>query len=179
MNNISTSIIQTESLFEVVLNTVTDGVTVVDNDLKVKFQNKTVTQFYGSRVGEHCYKAYRSRTEPCEGCSIREVLEDGKDRRWVIDLTLPNGDTLLLEVSSAAIKDEKGNITGAVEVSRDVTEQKKAEAILNKTLLDRNEVLKQLSDELSDATGYVKTVLPQPITSGRCSLTQGLFLRLL
>jgi PAS domain S-box-containing protein len=166
MNNISTSIIQTESLFEVVLNTVTDGVTVVDNDLKIKFQNKTVTQFYGSRVGEHCYKAYRSRTEPCEGCLILEVLEDGKDRRWVIDLTLPNGDTLLLEVSSAAIKDEKGNITGAVEVSRDVTEQKKAEAILNKTLLDRNEALKQLSDELSDATGYVKTVLPQPITSG-------------
>jgi hypothetical protein len=35
MNNISTSIIQTESLFEVVLNTVTDGVTVVDNDLKI------------------------------------------------------------------------------------------------------------------------------------------------
>ncbi|UCD31123.1 MAG: SpoIIE family protein phosphatase [Desulfobacterales bacterium] len=166
MNNISTSIIQTESLFEVVLNTVTDGVTVVDNDLKIKFENKTVTQFYGSRVGEHCYKAYRSRTEPCEGCLILEVLEDGKDRRWVIDLTLPNGDTLLLEVSSAAIKDEKGNITGAVEVSRDVTEQKKAEAILNKTLLDRNEALKQLSDELSDATGYVKTVLPQPITSG-------------
>ena len=166
MNNISTSIKQTESLFEVVLNTVTDGVTVVDNDLKIKFQNKTVTQFYGSRVGEHCYKAYRSRTEPCEGCLIREVLKDGKDRRWVIDLTLPNGDTLLLEVSSAAIKDEKGNITGAVEVSRDVTEQKKAEAILNKTLLERNEVLKQLSNELSDATGYVKTVLPQPITSG-------------
>ncbi|MFC1798872.1 SpoIIE family protein phosphatase [Thermodesulfobacteriota bacterium] len=166
MNNISTSIKQTESLFEVVLNTVSDAVSVVDNDFKIKFQNKTLTQLYGSRVGEHCYKAYRSRTEPCEGCLVREVLEDGKDRRWVIDMTLPNGDILLLEVSSAAIKDEKGKITGAVEVSRNVTEQKKAEAILNKTLLERNEVLKQLSNELSDATGYVKTVLPQPITSG-------------
>lgn len=164
--NISTSIKQIESLFEVVLNTVSDGVIVVDNDLKVKFQNKTLTQLYGSKVGEPCYKAYRGRTKPCESCLILEVLKDGKNRRWITDITLPNGDTLLLEVSSAAIKDEKGKITGAVEVSRDVTIQKKAEAILNKTLLDRNEVLKQLSHELSDATGYVKTVLPQPITSG-------------
>lgn len=164
--NISTSIKQIESLFEVVLNTVSDGVIVVDNDLKVKFQNKTLTQLYGSKVGEPCYKAYRGRTKPCESCLILEVLKDGKNRRWITDITLPNGDTLLLEVSSAAIKDEKGKITGAVEVSRDVTKQKKAEAILNKTLLDRNEVLKQLSHELSDATGYVKTVLPQPITSG-------------
>ena len=164
--NISTSIKQIESLFEVVLNTVSDGVIVVDNDLKVKFQNKTLTQLYGSKVGESCYKAYRGRTKPCESCLILEVLKDGKNRRWITDITLPNGDTILLEVSSAAIKDEKGKITGAVEVSRDVTKQKKAEAILNKTLLDRNEVLKQLSHELSDATGYVKTVLPQPITSG-------------
>jgi len=164
--NISTSIKQIESLFEVVLNTVSDAVIVVDNDLKVKFQNKTLTQLYGSKVGEPCYNAYRGRTKPCEDCLILEVLKDGKNRRWITDITLPNGDTLLLEVSSAAIKDEKGKITGAVEVSRDVTKQKKAEAILNKTLLDRNEVLKQLSHELSDATGYVKTVLPQPITSG-------------
>jgi serine phosphatase RsbU (regulator of sigma subunit) len=164
--NISTSIKQIESLFEVVLNTVSDAVIVVDNDLKVKFENKTLTQLYGSKVGEPCYKAYRGRTKPCESCLILEVLKDGKNRRWITDITLPNGDTILLEVSSAAIKDEKGKITGAVEVSRDVTKQKKAEAILNKTLLDRNEVLKQLSHELSDATGYVKTVLPQPITSG-------------
>jgi len=38
--------------------------------------------------------------------------------------------------------------------------------LLNKTLLEQNEVLKQLNNELSDAAGYVKTVLPQPITSG-------------
>jgi PAS domain S-box-containing protein len=41
-----------------------------------------------------------------------------------------------MEVSSAPIKDEGGNITGAVEVARDVTDQKKAEALLNKTLLE-------------------------------------------
>ncbi|MDJ0782691.1 MAG: SpoIIE family protein phosphatase [Desulfosarcinaceae bacterium] len=155
-----------ESFFEVVLNTVNDAVIVIDNDFRVNFQNKILNQLYGSQVGEYCYRAYRGRTKPCENCLVLEVLKDGKSRRWITDVTLPNGDTLLIEVNSAAITDANGTITGAVEVSRDVTEQKKAEAILNKTLLDRNEILKQLSHELSDAIGYVKTVLPQPITTG-------------
>jgi serine phosphatase RsbU (regulator of sigma subunit) len=63
-------------------------------------------------------------------------------------------------------KDESGNITGAVEVARDVTEQKKAEVLLNKTLLEQTEDLKRLNNEISDAAGYVKAVLPKAIISG-------------
>jgi PAS domain S-box-containing protein len=156
-----------DDIFEVVLNTVSDGITVIDRDLRIKFQNRAITQVYGSSmIGKHCYKAYRDRKEPCEDCKILDVLKDGQHRRIIRDISLPNGDVLLVELNSAAIRNEEGNIIGAVEVARDVTEQKKAEALLNRTLLKQNDVLKQLSSELSDATGYVKTVLPQPITSG-------------
>ena len=159
--------IRKDDIFEAVLNTVSEGITVIDKDLKITFQNKVITQIYGeSMLGRHCYMAYRGRKEPCEDCKIIDVLNDGQQRRIIRDISLPNGDILLIELNSAAIKDEKGNIIGAVEVARDVTEQKKAEALLNKTLLKQNEVLKQLNSELSDATGYVKTVLPQAITSG-------------
>jgi PAS domain S-box-containing protein len=165
--NISRSEKQKDDLFEVVLNTVSDGVTVIDKDFRIKFQNKVLTQLYvSSMIGKHCYEAYRGRKEPCEDCNVLDVLKDGQERRMIQDVSLPNGDILLLEVNSAAIKDAEGNIIGAVEVARDVTEQKKAEALLNKTLLEQNEVLNQLNSELSDAAGYVKTVLPQPITSG-------------
>ena len=134
---------------------------------RIRVQNKVVSQLYGSsNIGEHCYKVYRDRTDPCEDCKIIDVLMDGKERRGIRDITLPNGDILLVELCSAAIKDAEGNIIGAVEIARDVTEQKKAAALLNKTLLKQNEVLRQLNSELSDAAGYVKTVLPQPITSG-------------
>ena len=46
------------------------------------------------------------------------------------------------------------------------TDQKKAQALLNKTLLESSEELDRLNNELSDAAGYVKSVLPQPITAG-------------
>jgi serine phosphatase RsbU (regulator of sigma subunit) len=157
---------QREDLFKTILDTVSDGVTVIDNDLKIQYQNKIIVQLFGSKIGEHCYKAYRGRQEPCGDCMVLEVLKDGRERRGIRDIPLPGGDISLVEISSAAIKDIEGKIIGAVEVARDVTHQKKAEALLNKTLLERNEVLKQLNTELSDAAGYVKTVLPQKIRSG-------------
>ncbi len=78
--NLSSPAKQKDDLFEVVLNTVSDGVTVIDKDLRIKFQNKVITQLYGSSmIGEQCYTAYRGRKEPCEDCKILEVLEDGQE----------------------------------------------------------------------------------------------------
>ena len=157
---------QQEDLFKIVLDTVSDGVTVIDKDLKIQYQNKTIVQLFGSKIGEYCYEAYRNRKEPCGDCMVLEVLKDGKERRGIRDIALPDGGISLVEISSAAIKNAEGKIIGAAEVARDVTDQKKAEALLNKSLLERNEVLKLLNNELSDAAGYVKTVLPQKISSG-------------
>ena len=153
--------------FEIVLNTVQEGITIIDKDLRVKFQNRVITTLYGgSLIGNYCYQAFRGRQEPCEDCQVIDVLKDGQARRLIRDISLPNGEILLVELISAALKDEAGNIIGAVEVARDVTEQKRAEALLNKTLLEQNEVLRHLNRELSDAAGYVRTVLPPPVTTG-------------
>jgi PAS domain S-box-containing protein len=155
-----------ENLLDVILNTVSDGVTLIDKDLKIQYQNKIILQKFGSGIGEYCFETYRGRHTPCENCVVLEVLKDGRERRSVVDIHLSDGNMRLMEVNSAAIKDESGNITGAVEVARDVTDQKIAEVLLNKTLLEKSEDLKRLNNELSDAAGYVKTVLPTAITSG-------------
>jgi serine phosphatase RsbU (regulator of sigma subunit) len=155
-----------EELLKTVLDTVSDGVTVIDRDLKIQYQNRIIVQLFGSGVGRYCYRAYRGRSEPCVDCMVLEVLGDGRERRGIRDIPLPGGGLSLVEISSAAIRDSRGAIVGAVEVARDVTKQKKAEALLNETLLERNAVLKNLNQELSDAAGYVKTVLPQKIRSG-------------
>lgn len=164
--NLNSSDRQQRDLFKIVLDTVSDGVTVIDKDLKIQYQNKTVVQLFGSKIGEHCYRAYRSRKEPCGDCMVLDVLKDGRERRGIRDIALPGGGISLVEISSAAVKNAEGKIIGAVEVARDVTDQKKAEALLNKSLLEHNEILKLLNNELSDAAGYVKTVLPQKISSG-------------
>jgi len=66
-----------EALFEAVLNTVSDAITVIDRDLKVLFQNEAVQKLYGVKVGETCYEAYRGRLVRCEFCIILDVIKDG------------------------------------------------------------------------------------------------------
>jgi hypothetical protein len=56
-------------------------------------------------------------------------------------VTLPGGDVLLLEPSSAGIKDTDGDTIDTVEIARNVTEQKKAEAPLNRTLPQQNKAM--------------------------------------
>ena len=153
-----------ESLFETVLNTVSDGVNIVDTDLKIIYHNMAITRTCGSSLaGRFCYEAFWGRDKPCEDCKIVDVLKDGLERRTFRDLRLPSGDLRLIELRSAAIRDAADHIIGAVEVARDVTEQKKAQALLNRTLLQQNVELERLNQELSDAAGYVKTVLPRAL----------------
>ncbi|MGD1974133.1 MAG: PAS domain S-box protein, partial [Desulfobacterales bacterium] len=119
-----------DNFLDVILNTVSDGITLIDKELKIQYQNKIISQLFGSGPGEYCFEVYRGRKTPCENCVVIEVLKDGKERRAVVDIELSDGGMRLMEVSSAPIKDENGNITVAVEVARDVTDQKKAEVLL-------------------------------------------------
>jgi PAS domain S-box-containing protein len=112
-----------EALFEAVLSTVSDAITVIDKDLKVLFQNEAVHRIYGSKIGERCFEAYRGRQEPCENCIILDVIKDGKPRRALRDIQFPDGKILWMEVFSGPFRDEEGNLIGAVEAVRDVTEQ--------------------------------------------------------
>lgn len=112
-----------EALFEAVLNTVSDAITVIDKGLTVVFQNEPVRRLYGDKVGETCYEAYRGRQEPCEDCMVLDVIKDGNPRKALRDIRLPNGNVLWMEVFAGPYRDGEGRLVGAVEVHRNVTEQ--------------------------------------------------------
>ena len=52
-------------LLKSVLDAVSDGVTVIDRDFNVVFQNESLHQKFGTITGRLCYEAYRGRVEPC------------------------------------------------------------------------------------------------------------------
>ncbi len=73
--------IQEEILLKSVLDTVSDGVTIIDTNLKVIFHNEAIRKMFGEITGRLCYEAYRGRVEPCVDCTILKVLKDGKQRK--------------------------------------------------------------------------------------------------
>ena len=112
-----------EELFKAVMRTVSDAVTVIDKEFNVIYQNEAVQQAYGEHLGKKCFAAYRGRQEPCENCIVLDVIRDGKPKRALRDIQLPDGQVLWLEVFSGPFKDRTGEIIGAVEVVRNVTDQ--------------------------------------------------------
>ncbi len=105
-----------QGLIESVVNNVSDGVTMVDRNLRIVYENTTIQHFYGSGIGKTCFAAYRGRTEPCVDCLIMQVLQDGKPRSGVHDIRLPDGGVLMIEFKSLPIVDNQGAIIGAVEI---------------------------------------------------------------
>lgn len=115
--------IDEEVLLKSVLDTVSDGVTIIDRDLKVIFHNEAIRKMFGDIAGRLCFEAYRGRVEPCVDCTILKVLKDGKPRKVLSDTVGPGGQIMWMECVSGPLKDKNGNIVGAVEIVRDETEQ--------------------------------------------------------
>lgn len=114
--------VEEKLLLKSVLDTVSDGVTVIDKDFKVIYTNESIKKKFGDISGRLCFEAYRGRVEPCADCLINEVLEDGQQRKILRDTVLPNGEIRWMECVSGALKEDDGEIIGAVEIVRDVTE---------------------------------------------------------
>ncbi len=112
-----------EILLKSVLDTVSDGVTIIDTNLIVIFHNEAIKAKFGNITGRLCYEAYRGRAEPCVDCQIIDVLKDGKQRKILRDTSGPDGKVMWMECASGALRDDDGQIIGAVEIVRDVTEQ--------------------------------------------------------
>lgn len=115
--------IEEEVLLKSVLDNVEDGIAIMDKDLNVIFHNEVITGKIGNIKGMLCYEAFRKRDEPCVDCILLKVLEDGKPRKILSDTIGPKGNVMWMECASGPIKDKDGNIIGAVEIVRDVTEQ--------------------------------------------------------
>ncbi len=115
--------IDEEKLYETILDTVGDGVTVVDKQYRIIFQNRAIRHFYDDRIGENCFRAYFGREKPCEGCTLGAILKDGKIRRGIRDCVLPDGRIIYVEHVDAPLRDAEGTIIGKVEAIRDVTKQ--------------------------------------------------------
>lgn len=114
---------------ESIIASLSDGVTILDKDMKIIFQNDVAVKDIGDHSGTYCYMAFHGRDSVCEECPILLCFEDGCVHR--IEKTRKSGkNTVQVEVAASVIRNASGEITGAVEIARDITGRKQAEEAL-------------------------------------------------
>lgn len=124
---------KTKDELDLILKSVSELISYQDRDLKIVWANaaagESVNKLPEDLIGRHCYEIWEQRDSPCVSCPVLVSIETGQSQRD--ERTTPDGRSWIIR--TAPVKDENGDIIGAVESTLEITERKKAEEKLKES----------------------------------------------
>ena len=162
---------------DIILDSIADGVFTVDRDWNITSFNRAAERITGvsreQAVGQKCFDVFHA--DVCQkACTLRESIESGKeiiDRR--INILNSEGKQIPLSISTAVIRDGKGEVAGGAETFRDLSdiEMLRQEIQGRYTFADiisQNHEIREIFDILPDIAVSESTVLIEgPSGSGK------------
>ena len=61
-----------------VIDALADGLSIMDRDYNIIYQNEPSKIIWGEHLEEKCYRVYEDREKICEGCPVEKAFKDGK-----------------------------------------------------------------------------------------------------
>jgi PAS domain S-box-containing protein len=110
---------------EIILDSIADGVFTVDGEWRITSFNRAAEKITGilkeEAVGQRCCDVFHASI--CEtGCCLRETFETGQPvlnrAVYVVDA---DGNRIPISISTAVLKNKRGDIVGGVETFRDLS----------------------------------------------------------
>ena len=96
--------------------------TVQGRDLVIQNANRAFREAFGEAVGEHCYRVYKHRDEPCLVCPALQTFEDGETRDHEEVVTSRDGQRTNVLCTTAPIRSSDGEVVAVIEMSTDITQ---------------------------------------------------------
>jgi PAS domain S-box-containing protein len=110
---------------EAVTENIGAGLGIISKDYQILWANKLLKQLNGECEGKKCYSTFNKLKDVCPDCGVKKVFETGVplDVHEYSNLD-EKGNRFWIELIVTPIKDEKGNITSALELAVNITERK-------------------------------------------------------
>jgi PAS domain S-box-containing protein len=131
---------------ETILDSLVELVTLQDKDLRILWPNRaaceSVNMTREEMTGLRCYDIWHGRQKPCTACPVVEAMETGRPEEG--ERVTPDGRVWF--VRGYPVRDEVGQMVGAVEVTLEITKRKKVEEALQKSQERFRDVVYSMAD---------------------------------
>jgi len=108
-------------------------ITVQDRNYKLLRYNREFAKRFDPQPGEYCYDAYKGREEKCVNCPVERTFQDGQTHYGEETGVNKDGTPVHWILRTSPIKNAKGDIVAAIEMSLDITHRKQLEDKLEKS----------------------------------------------
>lgn len=112
---------------ELIFSSISEVVIFHDTEMRIKWANAAATEYNNLEkevlLHKICYEVLYGRVDPCPGCPVDVTLKTGKTYKG--EMYMPNGK--VMHIKSFPVLDKDGIVIGAVQVSKEITENKKIE----------------------------------------------------
>lgn len=135
---------------EAVFAAIQDGLSLQDRQFRIVKQNDAHRRMSGGdHIGELCYHAYACSDDICPGCPVAAAIAEDRVVR-IEKPGRPDSPVEFIEITASPIRTGEGEIIGALEIVRDITERKWSENALRL----QNRFLQQLIDTIPSPVFY-------------------------
>jgi diguanylate cyclase (GGDEF)-like protein/PAS domain S-box-containing protein len=151
-----------EEIYKSVVDNIGIGVALISPDMRILALNPKMREWFPHIDVDSepvCYKAFNTppRDKICSYCPTCLSLEDGLVHESTTET--PAGDHIVnYRIISSAIKDDAGNIIGAVEMVEDITGQKRLESELSRHGENLEGLVKERTEKLFSSEASYRSI---------------------
>ena len=115
LEKIGTELSRRHSELEAVINSITEGLTILDQDLNIVFFNKVQQALFLGRAlsGRKCFEAFYQKPQSCRNCPAMKTLTTKETLSGEISVDFSPNDRRHLEWSTSHIEDPLGSAPGS------------------------------------------------------------------
>ncbi|MFH2122551.1 MAG: PAS domain S-box protein [Pseudomonadota bacterium] len=135
-----------------ILNQLTDGILIIDQDYTILFANQPFHEFCGTSdekvKGQKCHAILHHSPFPCtnnevpdQQCVHRQVFATGLPLTVSHAHTLDDGSIRFLQISASPLQDTNGNIDRILTIIKDITKEKALQDTFNTALIEHKTML--------------------------------------
>jgi PAS domain S-box-containing protein len=155
---------------KIILDSIADGVFTVDKDWSISSFNRAAERITGittrEAIGQKCFDILHANI--CQtACALRRTMKTGKE---IIDQPVNilnrHGKVIPVSISTAVLKDERGDVIGGVETFRDLSDLEVLRKEISRQysfedIISKNSEIREMFDILPNIAESDSTVLIQ------------------